>query len=133
VSQQNPQSPRKRILVAEDDPEIAELLARILGAHYDVAVVNDGHRALAVLSKPPVPDLVLLDVMMPGVDGFGVAQRLRLLHPNRKIPVIFVTARDAPLDVIQGIQAGARHYITKPFKVKDVLDKVARAVGGPLP
>jgi DNA-binding response OmpR family regulator len=119
---------KKRILVAEDDPTIADMLVRYLSATYDVVLARDGHEAIARASSA-VPDLVLLDVMMPGIDGFGVVQRLRLLHPKRKIPVIFLTARDAPQDIIAGIQHGARQYITKPFKLKDVLDRVKSVLG----
>jgi DNA-binding response OmpR family regulator len=120
---------RKRILIAEDDPAISDMLTRYLATNYEVVVAADGPSAIAVIGKHPAPDLVLLDVMMPGIDGFGVAQRIRILHPTRKIPIIFVTARNAPQDIIAGIQHGARQYITKPFKLKDVLDKVRSALG----
>jgi two-component system, OmpR family, response regulator len=120
---------RKRILIAEDDPNIAEILVRTLSPHYDVTLANNGSEALKLAENPPPPDLLLLDVMMPGLDGFGVAQRVRKLHPSRKIPIIFLTARDAPQDIITGIQHGARHYITKPFKLKDVLDRVKNLLG----
>lgn len=120
---------RKRILIAEDDPNIADILTRTLGQHYDVLLAKDGPSAIQLAGQPPPPDLLMLDVMMPGVDGFGVAARIRKLHPSRKIPIIFLTARDAPQDIITGIQHGARHYITKPFKLKDVLDRVKNLLG----
>jgi DNA-binding response OmpR family regulator len=118
------------VLVAEDDPAIRLLLARALNsADYDVLLAEDGPSALALLGKDPPPDLALLDVMMPGFDGFGVVQRMKLLPNAKRVPVIFLTARDAPPDIIHGIQVGARHYITKPFAIKDVLSKVQKVLG----
>jgi len=122
------QPPRKRVLIAEDDPAIASLLSRTLQGHYDVVIAEDGMGALAKAGAPPPPDLLILNVMMPGLDGFTVAQRVRLLPGLADVPVIFITARDAPADVIKGIQLGARNYITKPFKLHDVLDKVRKAL-----
>lgn len=124
-----PATAKKRILIAEDDRAIAEMLARALRDTYDVAVAPDGPGAVAILSHKPLPDLVVLDLMMPGIDGFGVAERLKILHPQHKVPIIFLTARSAPQDVISGIQHGARHYITKPFKLSDVLAKIKGILG----
>jgi DNA-binding response OmpR family regulator len=120
---------KKRILIAEDDPTIATLLARLLRTKYEVILAEDGASALAKASRDPPPDLILLDVMMPGIDGFGLAQRLKLLPTAKRVPIIFITARDAPEDVIKGIQLGARGYITKPFKLDAVLSKVQKALG----
>jgi len=119
---------RKRILIADDDPAIAKMLSRLLGRDHDVVVAEDGATAVALATKDPVPDLALLDVMMPVMDGLTVAQRLKS-HPNlKKIPIIFITARSTPMDVIRGIQVGARSYITKPFTLDDVRDKVSKAL-----
>jgi DNA-binding response OmpR family regulator len=120
---------KKRILIAEDDLSIATLLARLLGKQYEVTLVQDGNAALAKASQDPPPHLILLDVMMPGIDGFGLAQRLKLLPQLKGVPVIFITAKDGPMDVIKGIQLGARSYITKPFKLDAVLAKVQKALG----
>lgn len=120
---------RKRILIAEDDPGIRDILSRALGDDYDVTVAQDGNQAIALADSTPPPQLVMLDVMMPGVDGYGVAQRLKMLPALKGVPVIFLTAKDGPLDVIKGIQTGARHYITKPFKITDVVSKVRKALG----
>lgn len=119
---------KKRVLVADDDPAIRSLVARALSQDYEILLAEDGPSALARLSQDPRPDLALLDVMMPGFDGFGVVERLRLV-PGRKVPVIFLTARDAPQDIIHGIQLGARHYIAKPFALKDLLAKVQKVLG----
>jgi DNA-binding response OmpR family regulator len=76
----------------------------------------------------PRPDLLLLDIMMPGLDGLDVARRVRLNPELKKIPIIFLTAKSTPGDVIKGIQHGARSYITKPFKLDEVLSKVKKAL-----
>ena len=123
-------STRKRILLAEDDSAIRDLLTRALSPTYDVVVAGDGAAALAAADTEPPPQLVLLDVMMPGIDGFAVAQRLRSNPRLKRVPIIFLTAKDTALDQIKGIQSGARHYITKPFKLEDVMAKVRKAVGG---
>jgi CheY-like chemotaxis protein len=118
---------RKRVLIAEDDPAIAKMLAKVLEEDYEVAVTNDGIQALALARQHP-PDLLLADVMMPGLDGFQLAERLRREPGLSKLRIVFLTARDGPVDVVRGIQVGARHYLTKPFKLKDVRDKVAKAL-----
>jgi DNA-binding response OmpR family regulator len=73
--------------------------------------------------------VILLDVMMPTIDGMGVAQRLKLFPQLASVPVIFLTARDSPMDRIRGIQLGARHYLTKPFKISDVAAKIRALIG----
>ena len=120
---------RKRVLVAEDDPAIATLLKRVLSKDYDVTVANDGQSAIVLAAQTPPPQLLLLDVMMPGLDGIGVAQHVRTLPGMKSVPIIFLTAKGTPADVIRGIQHGARHYITKPFKIEDLLAKVKKAIG----
>jgi len=117
-------------VIAEDDPAIAAMLQKVLSPHYDVSVANDGRSALALASKPPLPALLMLDVMMPGLDGLGVAAEVRESPTLKGIPIIFLTAKSGATDVIKGIQSGARHYITKPFKIDDVLAKVKKALGG---
>jgi DNA-binding response OmpR family regulator len=123
------QDPKKRILVADDDADIASLLARVLGEHCDVVVAHDGPDALAKASEMPRPMLLLLDIMMPGLDGLSVAKQIRMLPGLASVPIIFLTARGAPMDTIRGIQAGARHYITKPFKLEELVSKVRKVLG----
>jgi DNA-binding response OmpR family regulator len=124
------EAPQKRILIAEDDPAISTMLSKVLSQFYQVVVTNDGHSALALAGKPPAPDLLLLDVMMPGLDGHAVAAAVRQLPGLKAIPIIFLTAKTGPSEVIKGIQSGARHYITKPFKIDDLVLRVKRAIGG---
>lgn len=125
-----PSSPaiKKRILVADDDPAISRLLERVLARDYDVVVASDGRAALALAAQVK-PHLLILDVMMPGLDGFAVATQLKKLPDLKSAAVIFLTARDTPLDTIKGIQAGARHYLTKPFKIDDLAAKVKKTLG----
>ena len=120
---------RKHILVVDDDPDVAQMLERYFARTYDVSVAKDGREALAVASRRPPPDLVLLDIMMPGIDGLGVAHRLRMMPELKHVAIIFVTAKDSPMDVVKGIQAGARSYITKPFKLEELKEKVEKALG----
>jgi len=120
---------KKRILVAEDDPSISSMIAKVLSQHYDVIVANDGKAALARAKEVPPPDLLLLDVMMPGLDGHGVAAAVRQLPGLKAIPIIFLTAKTGPAEVIKGIQSGARHYLTKPFKIDDLLLRVKKVLG----
>jgi DNA-binding response OmpR family regulator len=122
-----PPSSRLKILVVEDDPAILNLIARALQGTYDVTTVSDGRDAVVEAGKI-VPDLILLDVNLPGLDGFSVAQNLKQDARFKRTPIMFVTARDRPADTIRGIQVGAKHYITKPFKLEDLMSKVEKAL-----
>jgi DNA-binding response OmpR family regulator len=120
---------RRRILVVEDDESVRQLLARQLGTEYEVQQAADAQQALQVLgAMKPLPDLIICDVMMPGMTGVQFAKQLKGSNEYKTVPIIFLTARTGALDVIEGINAGARHYITKPFNMKDLLDKVAKAM-----
>jgi two-component system, OmpR family, response regulator len=114
-----------RLLVVEDDPNIAELLSASLRfAGFDVATARDGHQALR-LARKYRPDLVVLDVMLPGIDGFGVVRRMGA--EDNRCPVVFLTARDAVADKVTGLTAGGDDYVTKPFSLEEVLARI-RAV-----
>ena len=119
---------KKRILVAEDDESIATMLVRILSVRYDVHRATDGKQAVALADRIR-PNLVLLDVMMPGLDGYTTAQQIRLLPASKNVAIIFLTAKGGAMDVVKGIQVGARFYVTKPFKMEDLLAKVKKALG----
>ena len=123
---------RRLILVAEDDAAIRQLLEKALGSRYQVESAVDGPTAFARLSAPgkPTPDLLVCDVMMPGFDGVTVAKKMRAVPGLKNVPIIFLTAKAGPKDVIAGIQAGAKHYMTKPFLIADLLAKVAKVLGG---
>jgi len=106
---------RKTILIVDDAPENLMLLGELLQAEYRVRAANSGARALQVLVSDPRPDLVLLDVMMPEMDGYEVIRRLKQQEQTRDIPVIFITAMTAVADEERGLALGAVDYITKPF------------------
>jgi len=118
----------KTILVVEDDEAVRTLVARQLGAEYTVHQAADAQAALVVLGKIKTPDLILCDVMMPGMTGIQLAKHLKAQDAFKQVPIIFLTAKTGVLDVIEGINSGARHYITKPFNMKELLDKVAKAI-----
>ena len=117
----------RRILVVEDEPGIAGFVRR--GLHfegYEVDVVADGTSALRALRDSP-PDLLVLDVMVPGVDGFEIARRLRAAESAERtpaIPVLMLTARDAVSDRVTGLRAGADDYLVKPFDFEELLARI---------
>ena len=117
----------RRILVVEDEPSIAGFVRR--GLHfegYDVDVVPDGPGALRRLRDSP-PDLLVLDVMVPGVDGFEIARRLRAAETAERlpsIPILMLTARDAVADRVTGLRAGADDYLVKPFDFDELLARI---------
>ena len=112
------------ILTADDDPQLLRLIARNLELEdYQVLVASDGHQALEQIEQH-APDLVLLDVMMPRMDGFTVCQRVREFSA---VPIIIVTARGQDQDKARGLDLGADDYLTKPFSIEELLARV-RAV-----
>src|SRR6267154_471492 len=113
----------ERILVVEDEQHLADGLRFNLEAEgYDVNVVESGEAALAHLQEPAEVNLVLLDVMLPGMDGFAVAAELR--RKENYVPVLMLTARGRPDDVVRGFEAGADDYLPKPFDLVVLLARV---------
>ncbi len=117
-----------RILIVDDKPENLTVLGDLLQPHYRVQAAISGERALQLLAQPPLPDLLLLDVMMPGLDGYAVLERLRAGAYTRELPVIFVTAMGATEDEERGLRLGAVDYITKPVRPSVLLARVATHV-----
>lgn len=110
-----------RLLLAEDDVELAELLVeRLRKEHYRVRHVADGLSAVAAVEAERL-DLVILDVMMPGIDGFEVCRRIR---PTYDGPVLFLTARDDELDEVIGLELGADDYVTKPVRARVLVARI---------
>ncbi|TCJ11877.1 two-component system response regulator [Parasulfuritortus cantonensis] len=120
-----PAGPQQTILVVDDTPENLTVLGQLLKPSYRVRVAPSGQRALQIAVTDPKPDLVLLDVMMPGMDGYEVIRQLRDDPVTQDIPVIFVTAMDSIDDEERGLKLGAVDYITKPIKPAIVLARVA--------
>jgi two-component system, OmpR family, response regulator len=122
---QSRSTPEARLLVVDDEPNIRELLSASLRyAGFEVETAADGRQALAVADSFR-PDLLVLDVMMPGMDGFAVVRRLR--ETGRHTPVLFLTARDAAEDKVSGLTLGGDDYVTKPFSLDEVVARI-RAV-----
>jgi DNA-binding response OmpR family regulator len=116
---------RKRILVVEDDMELVELLRfNLTNAGFLVLAATDGAQALR-LARSETPDLVLLDLMLPELDGLSVCEILRRDEATSAIPVVMLTAMSNQLARAAGLGAGANDYITKPFKFKDLLERIA--------
>ncbi len=118
-------SARKTILIVDDITDNIQLLRNILSPHYRVKIATSGEKALMLADAADLPDLILLDVMMPGLDGFEVCRELKRRASTRSVPVIFVTALDDAIDEEQGFAAGAVDYITKPVTPSIVLARVA--------
>ncbi|MEU1393705.1 MULTISPECIES: response regulator transcription factor [unclassified Nonomuraea] len=117
-------APEARLLVVDDEPNIRELFSASLRmAGFEVLTAADGREALRV-AEESTPDLVMLDVMLPDIDGLAVAGRLR--SRGRRVPVLFVTAKDTPEDRITGLGLG-EDYVTKPFSLEEVIARI-RAV-----
>jgi two-component system phosphate regulon response regulator PhoB len=118
---------RTRILVVDDEPDILELVQYNLGkAHYDVVGVASGEEALVQVRTTP-PDLIVLDLMLPGVDGLEVCRVLKRDTRTAAIPIVMLTAREEEADVVAGLELGADDYLTKPFSPRVLLARI-RAV-----
>jgi DNA-binding response OmpR family regulator len=112
-----------RVLLVEDEANLAKGIEFNLGLEgYEVQVVDDGLRALDILTAPPAHELVVLDVMLPGIDGFSLAQRMR--EAGNYTPLLMLTAKSLPEDVVQGLTAGADDYLAKPFDLPVLLARV---------
>ncbi|HEX2489811.1 MAG TPA: PAS domain S-box protein, partial [Blastocatellia bacterium] len=116
-------SPRPRILLADDNSDMREYVRRLLVANYEVEAVSDGEAALQSARERP-PDLVLSDVMMPKLDGFGLLKALREDELLTTIPVILLSARAGDEARVEGMEAGADDYLIKPFSARDLLARV---------
>ncbi len=112
------------ILVVDDTPMNLEVISEALSeAGFEVAIATDGERALKQLQYS-LPSLILLDVMMPGIDGFETCRRLKASQATRNIPVIFMTALSDVADKVKGLSLGAVDYISKPFQIEEVLARI---------
>ncbi|MCI4626505.1 MAG: response regulator [Candidatus Magnetoovum sp. WYHC-5] len=105
----------QKLLIVDDEPINIEVLAKTLGKEYKIVVANNGMRALAIAQAAQPPDLILLDIMMPDMDGYEVCRRLRADIRTKNIPIIFITAMRDETDEAMGLSIGAVDYIRKPF------------------
>ena len=120
---------KRTILVVDDNADSVMILRSILEAHgFTVRVANNGVAALEQL-REAVPDLILLDVMMPEMSGFEVLEKIKTTHATSKVPVIMVTAKMQDEDVMTGYQYGADYYITKPCTAKQLLYGIELVLG----
>jgi DNA-binding response OmpR family regulator len=118
---------RKKVLIAEDEQSIRELIAyRLTQSGYTVMEASDGEEALR-LAAADTPDIAVLDVMMPHLDGYQVTARLKEAPGTARVPVILLTARVQEADITQGFDAGADDYLRKPFNPDELVSRV-RAV-----
>ncbi len=120
---------RPTVLVIDDTPSNIALVNAILADSYDLKVANSGVRGLAIAQASPVPDLILLDMMMPGMDGMEVCRRLKESDVTRDIPVIFLSGRVGGGDEEEGLDAGAVDYIAKPISPAILLGRIATQIG----
>src|SRR4051812_9111230 len=110
------------LLLVDDDPPIRRMLERTLGAEgYEIVSAADGGAALAAVERS-LPDAIVLDVSMPGLDGLAVTRRLRA--KGLRVPILLLTARDAVRDRVDGLDAGADDYLVKPFEVEELTARV---------
>jgi DNA-binding response OmpR family regulator len=120
---------RPLILIADDDPDILSLVTlRLERSGYEVMGAGDGEQALAAAIAQP-PDLALLDVMMPKLDGYELTARLRGNEATRHLPIILLTARVQESDIARGVEAGADDYVKKPFSIQELRERVQAALG----
>lgn len=117
-------SDKQTVLVVDDTPENIDVLVGVLSEKYRVKVAQNGEKALKVVSKA-LPDLILLDVMMPVMDGYEACRRLKENPETADVPVIFLTAKATPEDIVKGFDLGAVDYITKPFNARELEVRVS--------
>ena len=111
-----------RVLVVDDEPSITDLVSMALRyEQFDVRVASNGREALDTVEQFS-PDVAVLDIMMPGIDGFEVARRLR--NQGARLPILFLTARDATEDKVRGLTLGGDDYMTKPFSIEELVARI---------
>ena len=119
----------KKVVVAEDDLPIADLLSFILRREgYEVYIAYDGGEALESIEKN-LPDLVLLDIMMPVMDGWEVLKKVKEDDKLKNIPVIMLTAKGQEWDIVKGFELGSEDYVVKPFSPSELLVRIKKRLG----
>lgn len=123
-AEQETEKPKPIILVVDDTPENIDVLSGLLRENYKVKAALNGERALKIVDKGPKPDMILLDIMMPGMDGYEVCRRLKSDPATSGIPIIFISAKNAEEDERKGLELGAVDYITKPISPSITMRRV---------
>ena len=118
---------RKKILVVDDEPNIRQLSRKILTKKFDVLEAEDGRQAIEIAGTQQ-PDVILMDMMMPKMDGLTACYAIRNGTTTKSIPVVMVTAIGFDLNIKFSQQMGANAYLTKPFNAKDLLDKITQVI-----
>lgn len=120
---------KKKILIVDDEPQLAGFVKMRLEANnYDVILASDGLEGLKKVQEEK-PDIILLDIQMPNLNGFSMLTRLRDNSETRSVPVIMLTAKDAPENIARALEIGANDYIVKPFDSKVLLEKIKKCCG----
>jgi len=115
---------KKLILIVDDNPENRKVLGNLLSQNgYEVGASPDGYKALEFINKVE-PDLILLDVMMPGMNGYEVCEKLKADNSKKHIPIIFLTAKSNIEDIVKGFKVGGVDYVAKPFNSEELLARV---------
>jgi len=118
------EQPRPRILVVEDDPDASEMIRQMLDlSGFECSAVGTGEKALEAV-KGSCPDAIVLDLMLPGIDGFAVCERLKMQRETNLVPVLMLTALDRSEDMLKGVRVGANYYMTKPFKGEELVERL---------
>jgi CheY-like chemotaxis protein len=121
------------VLVADDTPENLWLVSSLLKGCCRVKVATSGVKAIEIAKADPTPDLILLDILMPGMDGYDVCLALKGMAKTRRIPIIFLTARSSPSDRARGMLVGAVDHIAKPIDGSVILSRMSQHLGTPFP
>jgi DNA-binding response OmpR family regulator len=119
---------RKKILLVDDAETVLLMERMILGKSYDLVVARDGQEAVAKAAEES-PDLILLDVMMPGIDGFEACKRIRGDEAANGVPIIMVTTRGEPENMATGFRSGCTDYVSKPFNGAELMSKIRHHLG----
>jgi len=118
---------KPKILVVDDEPHIANLIKASLEDDFEVILANSGNEALH-RARYERPDLITMDIMMPGMSGFEVVEEFKKWEDTSKIPVIFLSAKDKLKDMYKGMLTGADDYVTKPFEPEDLVNRVKAVI-----
>ena len=117
------------LLIVDDVQENIDILVNLLGSKYNTKVAINGESAVKIATSKYLPDLFLLDILMPDMDGFKVCKRIRAEKPKREIPIIFLTAKNDEDSIVQGFQVGSQDYVSKLFHPEELLSAIRDAFG----